>query len=173
MKSIIKYIFVIALLLPASSCDTDFLNVVPEDRFGSEDVWKDPALVEAFVNEMYRGLNHGIRELMSSSLADESQFIHNYGSTQIVQSNLTPSDLGSFSRGDFDEFNYNRIYERIRQINLFKENIEAAALEDQKFQKGLQNMCNTFLPNETYAFSRRFNAGGGQRSFTKHMWTGQ
>ena len=97
MKNIIKYILGITLVLYSTSCDTDFLNVTPEDRFSEDVVWKDPGLVEAFVNEMYRGLNHGIRELMLGSLADESQFIHNYGSQQVVQSNLTPADIGSFS----------------------------------------------------------------------------
>src|SRR5688572_6267738 len=100
MKNIIKYILGITLVLYSTSCNTDFLNPDPEDRFANEEVWKDPALVEAFVNEMYRGLNHGIRELMLGSLTDESHFIHNYGSAQVVQSNLTPADVGSFSRAD-------------------------------------------------------------------------
>ncbi|MEJ7644513.1 MAG: RagB/SusD family nutrient uptake outer membrane protein [Chryseolinea sp.] len=119
MKNTIRYILCITMALYSTSCNTDFLNVEPEDRFAEDVVWKDPALVEAFVNEMYRGLNHGMRELMLGSLTDESQFIHNYGSTQIVQSNLTPGDLGSFTRGDFDEFNWDQIYSRIRQVNLF------------------------------------------------------
>jgi hypothetical protein len=130
MKNIIKYILGITLFFYTTSCNTDFLNVVPEDRFGDVSVWKDPALVEAFVNEMYRGLNHGIRELMLGSLADESQFIHNYGSAQVVQSNLTSADVGSFSRGDFDEFNWTVLYARIRQINLFLENIEGSQDEN-------------------------------------------
>jgi hypothetical protein len=129
MKNIIKYILGISLVFYTISCDTDFLNVEPEDRFGEEAVWKDPALVEAFVNDMYRGLNHGIRELMLGSLADESHFIHNYGSAQVVQSNLTSADVGSFSRGDFDEFNWRELYERIRQINIFKENIETVVFD--------------------------------------------
>jgi starch-binding outer membrane protein, SusD/RagB family len=61
---------------------------------------------------------------MLGSLADESHFIHNYGSAQVVQSNLTPGDLGSFTRGDFDEFNWIQLYGRIRQINLFFDRIE-------------------------------------------------
>src|SRR5690349_1564470 len=96
MKNIIKYIFALALLFQANSCNNDFMNVTPEDRIPSETVWGDPALVEAFVNDIYRGLNHGIRELMLGSLTDESHFIHNYGSEQVVQSNLTPADLGAF-----------------------------------------------------------------------------
>jgi starch-binding outer membrane protein, SusD/RagB family len=130
MKNFIRYILGVSLVLNSISCDTDNLNVKPEDRFSDASVWKDPALVEAFVNEMYRGLNHGIRELMLGSLADESQFIHNYGSAQVVQSNLTSADIGSFSRGDFEEFNWPVLYARIRQINLFLENIEAATIDE-------------------------------------------
>jgi starch-binding outer membrane protein, SusD/RagB family len=129
MKHIIKYILGISLVLYTSSCDNDYLNTTPQDRIGNAAVWQDPALVEAFVNEMYRGLNHGLRELMLGSLADESQFIHNYGSAQVVQSNLTSGDVGSFGRGDFDEFNWVVLYRRIRQINLFKQNIDAVPFD--------------------------------------------
>jgi hypothetical protein len=137
MKNIIKYILGFSLLFYSTSCDTDFLNVNPEDRFSEDVVWQDPNLVEAFVNEMYRGLNHGIRELMLGSLADESHFIHNYGSAQVVQSNLTSADIGSFSRGDFDEFNWPVLYARIRQINLFLENIENVPFDNPDFKDRL------------------------------------
>lgn len=137
-KNISKYILITALFLCGSSCNTDFLNVVPEDRFREAAVWKDPSLTEAFVNEMYRGLNHGLRELMSGSLVDESQFIHNYGSAQVVQSNLTPADVGSFSRGDFDEFNWTVLYGRMRQINLFLENIEQVPFTDEIWKNRLK-----------------------------------
>jgi hypothetical protein len=129
MKNI-KYIFVTVVLLFAGSCNTDFLNPPPEDRFGDAAVWQDPSLAEAFLNEIYRGLNHGIRELMLGSLTDESHFIHNYGSDQVVLSNLTSGDLGSFDRGDFDEFNWNQLYRRIRQVNLFLENIDKVPFDD-------------------------------------------
>ena len=134
MRNFIKYILGFSLIFYSTSCDTDFLNVTPEDRFSDEVVWQDPNLVEAFVNEMYRGLNHGIRELMLGSLVDESHFIHNYGSSQVVQSNLTSADIGSFSRGDFDEFNWPVVYARVRQINLFLENIETVPFEDAEWK---------------------------------------
>ena len=125
-------------MLYSTSCDTDFLNVKPEDRFNETAVWQDPGLVEAFVNEMYRGLNHGLRELMLGSLVDESQFIHNYGSTQIVQSNLTSGDIGSFDRGDFEEFNWPVLYARIRQINIFLENIDEVEFDDEEWKERLK-----------------------------------
>jgi starch-binding outer membrane protein, SusD/RagB family len=137
MKKITKYILVMILFLHASSCNTDFLDVTPQDRMPEATVWNDPGLTEAFVNEMYRGLNHGIRELMAGSLADESHFIHNYGSTQVVQSTLTSGDLGAFSREDFDEFRWNVLYARIRQTNLFFENIDRVPFEDASWKNRL------------------------------------
>jgi starch-binding outer membrane protein, SusD/RagB family len=148
MKNIIKYSLGITFFLYTTSCNTDFLNPAPEDRFGDAAVWQDPALVEAFVNEMYRGLNHGLRELMLGSLADESQFIHNYGSAQVVQSNLTSADVGSFSRGDFDEFNWTALYGRIRQINLFLANIESVPFTDEAWRarlKGEVHFLNAYF----------------------------
>jgi hypothetical protein len=148
MKNLFKYIFGLSLVLYSTSCDTDFLNVKPEDRFNETAVWQDPGLVEAFVNEMYRGLNHGIRELMLGSLVDESQFIHNYGSTQVVQSNLTSGDIGSFDRGDFEEFNWPVLYARIRQINIFLENIEDVEFDDAEWKdrlKGEVHFLNAYF----------------------------
>lgn len=137
MKNFVKIFLGISLFL-VSSCNTDFMNVTPRDRISDAAVWSDPALTEAFVNEIYRGLNHGLRELMSSSLADESQFIHNYGSTQIVQSNLTPADIGSWNRGDFDEFRWTVLYSRIRQANMFFENIDKVPFESESFRNRLK-----------------------------------
>ncbi|MDQ3534976.1 MAG: RagB/SusD family nutrient uptake outer membrane protein, partial [Bacteroidota bacterium] len=149
MKNILNYIVAITLLLIVGSCNNkDFLNPLPEDRFSDASVWQDPALVEAYVNQMYRGLNHGLRELMLGSLADESQFIHNYGSAQVVQSNLTSADVGSFSRGDFDEFNWIVLYRNIRQINLFMENIDEVPFTDESFRdrmKGEVHFLNAYF----------------------------
>ena len=74
---------------------------------------------------------------MLGSLTDESHFIHNYSSAQVVQANLTPGDLGSFTRGDFDEFNWNQLYIRIRQINLFLARIEDVPFVDQTWKTRL------------------------------------
>ncbi len=164
MKNIIKYVLGITLFLYTTSCNTDFLNPAPEDRFGDVAVWQDPALVEAFVNEMYRGLNHGIRELMLGSLADESQFIHNYGSAQIVQSNLTSADVGSFSRGDFDEFNWTVIYQRIRQINLFLENIDEVPFVDESWRQRMKGEVH-FL--NAYFYHNMIRLYGGVPLVTK------
>ena len=158
MKNIIKYILTMTLFLHASSCNTDFLNVEPQDRLTDAAVWSDPNLVEAFVNEMYRGLNHGIRELMAGSLADESHFIHNYGSAQVVQSNLTPSDIGAWNRGDFSEFRWIELYQRIRQVNMFFENIDEVPFDDETWRDRLKGEAH-FLRGYFYHNLVRLHGG--------------
>jgi hypothetical protein len=53
----------------------------------------------------------------------------------VVLSNLTPGDIGSFDRGDFDEFNWTQLYRRIRQVNLFLENIESVPFSGDEARK--------------------------------------
>lgn len=158
MKRIIKYFLTITLFLHASSCNTDFLNVAPEDRITDVAVWSDPNLVEAFMNDIYRGLNHGLRELMAGSLADESHFIHNYGSAQVVQSNLTPSDIGSWNRGDFSEFRWGDLYSRIRQLNMFFENIDQVPFDDEGWRDRLKGEAH-FLRGYFYHNLIRLHGG--------------
>lgn len=138
MKTIMKTFLALAFCLVVGSCNTDFLNVTPPERLSEVSVWNDPVLVEAFVNEIYRGLNHGIRELMIGSFTDESQFIHNYGSTQIVQSNITPSDIGSWTRGDVDEFRWVGLYQRIRHINMVLDNIDKVPFANEAWRSRLK-----------------------------------
>ena len=64
MKNIIKYILGFAMVFYGISCVTDFMNVNRRIDF-QEKLFEEPGLVGAFVNDMYRGLNHGIRELCS------------------------------------------------------------------------------------------------------------
>lgn len=138
MKTIMKTFLALAFCLVVGSCNTDFLNVTPPERLSEVSVWNDPVLVEAFVNDIYRGLNHGIRELMIGSFTDESQFIHNYGSTQIVQSNITPSDIGSWTRGDVDEFRWVGLYQRIRHINMVLDNIDKVPFANEAWRSRLK-----------------------------------
>lgn len=87
----------------------------------------------------------------------------------------SPADLSAYDSQVAipSKFDYVIIAGALMYMNLLKENIEGAALQEQKFKQGLSNMSNTFLPNETFAFAPRFNQGGGQKSYFKNMWVGQ
>ena len=138
MKNIQKILFIAILTVLINSCSQDFMNLTPKDKMSETAVWSDPNLVELFVNEMYRGLGHGHNELEIGSLADESHFIHNYGSNQVVASLITPSDIGAFDRGDTEEYNWEQLYGHIRNCVMFQENIDDVPFDDEAWRTRLK-----------------------------------
>lgn len=121
------------MLLAMTACDVqNALDQEPLDQISEEAVWDDPALIEAYVNDIYLGMGHGLYEVMLSSAADETHFTHGYGIPEIVEANVSPSNRGSFgSRGDFNHWDWGDLYFRIQQVNTLLSKIEDSAIEDQ------------------------------------------
>lgn len=121
------------MLLAITACDVqEALDQEPLDQISEEQVWDDPALIEAYVNDIYLGMGHGLYEVMLSSAADETHFTHGYGIPDIVEANISPSNRGSFSsRGDFNHWDWPDLYFRIQQVNTLLSEIEESAIEDQ------------------------------------------
>ncbi|SFD45286.1 Starch-binding associating with outer membrane [Chitinophaga sp. CF118] len=125
MKQIIKKIYfgiTLATVLTTGACKTDFLSTKPLGEATADDVWKDPALTEAFVNDIYNGLSSGgFLETMLASATDETMFTHNYGLKNMVESTISPTDAEFVtSRGTFQ---WGEMYKRIRACNVFFSNI--------------------------------------------------
>jgi len=117
------------VLLGAGGCN-DILDVTPKDQFPDQAVFADPSLAEAFLNDIYRGLGHGLYEIMLASMTDETHFIHVYATDRIVQARITSSDRGALDDGRFAHFNWGPNYSRIRQANIFLRHIDAATFDD-------------------------------------------
>ncbi|SEW40031.1 Starch-binding associating with outer membrane [Chitinophaga sp. YR573] len=125
MKQLIKKIYIgltCASLLTAGACKTDFLNTKPLGEATTDDVWSDPALTEAFVNEIYNGLSSGgFLETMLASATDETMFTHNYGLKNMVEGTISPTDAEYVTnRGTFQ---WGEMYKRIRACNVFFANV--------------------------------------------------
>lgn len=56
-------------------------------------------------------------------------------------------------------------------LNLFKENKEGAGMMKARFEEGIRDMTNVFLPNVVYMYDTRVNFGGGVNG-TQGMWRG-
>lgn len=114
MKNIIILVLLIAA---ATACNKDFLEKKPLTEYMEEAVWKDPNLVQAYVNDLYPKMRHGFNEVMLSSVTDESRFIHNYGTTTNVTEAMSAEDLGALNLfGEWDKH-----YKAIRNCNIFFE----------------------------------------------------
>jgi starch-binding outer membrane protein, SusD/RagB family len=118
----------VLLLLGLSSCN-GVMDLTPKDQFADDAVFADPNLAQAFVNDMYRGLGHGLYEIMLASISDETHFIHNYNTEPIVKSIITSSDRGAIDDGRFAHYNWAPTYSRIRQTNIFLSKIDGTAFD--------------------------------------------
>jgi hypothetical protein len=116
-------------LLGATSCQ-GVLEVTPKDQFPDQAVFADPNLAQAFLNDAYRGLGHGLYEIMLASMTDETHFIHNYNTEVVLQSLITSSARGALDDGRYSHFNWGPSYSRIRQTNIFLSHIDAAGFDD-------------------------------------------
>jgi len=132
------YIFTLILLvLLGSGCKKDFLSVQPPTAIPAELVWKDPALAQAFVTEIYNGLSvGGFAEQMLSSVSDESLFTHPTRGIDLVNSsNINPTTLGWVDA----TWDYNQMYNRIRSCNITIERLTGTdnAITDQNIKDQL------------------------------------
>lgn len=115
-------------LLGLWSCN-GVMDLTPKDQFPDDAVFSDPNLAQAFVNDMYRGLGHGLYEIMLASMTDETHFIHNYNTEPVVKSIITSSDRGAIDDGRFAHFNWAPTYSRIRQTNIFLSKIDGTTFD--------------------------------------------
>lgn len=112
-----------------AACDNGIMNLTPPDQMAPDVVFTDPALATAFINDIYIGMGHGLREVQLGSLVDETHFIHNYNTSQIVEGIIGPGDRGAYSRGDLDKIDWQDNFSRIRQANTFLEGLESATFD--------------------------------------------
>jgi hypothetical protein len=125
----IYFITIFFALIAATSCKKDFLNVQPLDKFSDEAVWKDPALVQTFVNNIYLGVPHGFSNIMMAAIVDEAMYNADFGSSNVTNSLITPSDYGIFDEtywtGNRQRgMNWSIVYKFIRAANIFFEKID-------------------------------------------------
>jgi hypothetical protein len=127
MKHLFKYILLLTVFI-SGACNTDFLNTKPLGEPTIDDVWKDPALTEGFVIEIYNGLNSGgFLETMLSSATDETMFTHNYGLKNMVEGTISPTDAEYVTTRS--TFQWGEMYKRIRACNVFFANINRVTFD--------------------------------------------
>ncbi|GAB3645651.1 RagB/SusD family nutrient uptake outer membrane protein [Echinicola sediminis] len=118
----ITYLAIVAVSSWAlSSCNADFVNTDPLGEVSESAVWADPALAEAAVTDIYRGLgNGGFDEQMLASLTDEAIFTHpGRGITTITEARSNPADIGWVN----NTLAWGNMYSYIRSCNVAIQNL--------------------------------------------------
>ena len=103
----------------------DFLTKSPLSDYSDEDVWSDPALVETFINSMYRNamaFPFGLVRL--SDFSDESLFTPDWGVADFNKGLMTSDDPTGWWLGGNPQFvdmflDWSTLYANIRRTNIF------------------------------------------------------
>ena len=133
MKRIITVMIVATVFSQLLSCKKE-LDILPVDQFSEVTVWNDPALIQTFVKNIYSGVPHGFGCIMIASMADESMYNADFGSSNVTKSLVNPSDLSIFDAGfwasNLKQYSWTTEYKYVRATNVFFDKIDAAPIDD-------------------------------------------
>jgi hypothetical protein len=116
------------------------LNKAPLTEISEENLWTDPALVQAFVNSRYNQIGHGWTESMQSSVVDETELTWLRGCEVTNFARITPSDLGRMNGGwwGWDNRAWDTKWKNISNCNIFFERIDEVPFADEKLKDRLK-----------------------------------
>ena len=170
MKKIILF-FTIAILL--FGCSDDLLEVTPIDRISETSVWTSENLVQSYVNAQYvvllseySAFGGGVGDGNNMRYySDEGYSKYNPGSGQSWRTNSLQADnvTGLSAQLDFWEMGYEYLY----NINVFFENIDAAAEKNSFDADAVVDMKGEMSLLRAYIYSTLLNSYGGVPIITK------
>jgi hypothetical protein len=130
MKKTFKILMIVSMVAVLVSCQKkdEFLNKQPLGDYSETAVWSDPALVETFVNSMYRnalGFPFAIERL--SDYSDETFFTPDWDVTNFNKSLMTSDGLYGWSvdwgngdpTGHTLHYRWSPLYSNVRRTNIF------------------------------------------------------
>ena len=129
MRKILSILFFIGILVFSFSCkkSEDFLDKKPLSEYSETDVWKDPALIETFINNIYRnalGFPFSIERL--SDFSDESYFTPDWAILNFNKSLITPDVLQGWDaqyswliHQHTQHYQWAPLYKNVRACNIF------------------------------------------------------
>ncbi len=132
MKTIYK--FILLILIASTSCNDDFLELTPQDRYSDAAVWQDPALTTAFANNIYTDLYHGFTNIMLAACTDEAMEVWGWETNQITLGNITPSYLAIFDNNhwhrNFENLKWDFLFQNVRSCDIFLGKIDDVPFDD-------------------------------------------
>ena len=124
-----RYIFsaILGGMMLLSGCDS--LNLDPPDELGSDAVWADAALTQAYLNQVYSRQGFGFGNSMPGPASvDETWYTHNNRVEANLGSTLTPDNLGLWTHRTnqgYRQYRWGEVYSTLRDLNIFIQNVEA------------------------------------------------
>ena len=107
-----------------TSCKKDFLNTTPLNQASAALTWSDPNLSEAYVTELYNGLHDAeLNQESMDCITDNA--LYNFGKQDIMEANISPSNLGWVN----NTYEYGEMYARIRSANIALEQLAKSSID--------------------------------------------
>ena len=116
------------VVLALAGCDNSILEVNPKDQLSDRMVFADASVAETFLNDIYRGVGHGLNGTTLWALTDDGHNTRGGGTTQHMQSNISPSSLGAIGGDRFAHYRWGDLYRSIRLANIFLTQIDSRML---------------------------------------------
>lgn len=136
IKYLLASLFLLALV---SACD-DMLDKKPLTEVSEEDLWNDPALVQAYVNSRYNQIGHGFAAGMLSSCVDESDNVWgSVGCEPFIFAEMSSTNLGRLNGGSWrhDYRSWSTVWSNIASCNTFFERIDEVNFTDNSLKERL------------------------------------
>lgn len=139
-KYLLQYLLIGTLTTQVLTSCSDILDKNPLTEVGENQLWSDPALVQAFVNSRYNQIGHGWTESMQSSIVDETELTWLRGCEVHNFARLNSSDLGRMNGGwwGWDNRSWSTKWKNIANCNIFFEKIEDVPFTDENLKKRLK-----------------------------------
>lgn len=128
MKKIFIFKFLLCCILIMVSCNKDFLEKKPLSEFSELDVFKDPALIEIYVNGIYGSIVNplGAMGRLKGEFVDE---FHNQWYQYLDFNNcLLTQDQDDLGGWWFEK--WNSLYSSLRKCNVFFEKVDKGVFDN-------------------------------------------
>lgn len=134
MKRAIYALILLSILVYSCQNDEDFLTITPLDTYSDAAVWQDPALISAYVNNMYGNIfAYPYCIAPFATFVDEAQFLNDWGASDFNKSNISPDGLAGFdlswSMPQTKAFLWDKMFIVVQESNVFMQNIKDAPTE--------------------------------------------
>ncbi len=136
MNTYIKSFFAGILGMASMTSCSDILDKTPLTEISQEDLWNDPALVQAYANSVYNQVGHGWTESMLSSACDETELAWLRGCELTNFSRINPGDLGRMNGAwwGWDNRGWSTKWNNITKTNIILENIDGVPFADESLR---------------------------------------
>lgn len=171
LEKINKFFLMVGLGLSLNimtSCDRNFLETKPMDRFSEEAVWEDPALINTFINQVYRSIPSGLRYSFYnlSIISDELNGRNNVWAWGVLAGNLTPDNLSHANLWSINVTPNRSYWKTINYTNQFFLNIDRP--RSSAFDDNLKNrMIGEMKAIRAFSYLNLISLYGGVPLITK------